>query len=261
MKKVYAVLAILLTLCLAGCGSPRPAETTAPPQISTTPSQTEATVPPTQMTQPPVEETEPSTAPTQITEPAFEPYLLRVQNAELPIFAGPGHDYDQVGAIRDRGTYTIVEEVRVNTDYAGVLVWGRLKSGAGWIDLADARHINNGYCMDCGIARDEGMDGKLCLGCGFEGGDHTYCKRCGTETTFRGDVDGLCEDCAYGDTTQDYHCRMCDVICSYENVKGLCYACWRATPNVYCIKCGHGWFVEDPRDSYTCAGCGYEFER
>ena len=35
------------------------------------------------------------------------------------------------GAIRDRGTYTIVEEAKGE----GATLWGKLKSGAGWISL------------------------------------------------------------------------------------------------------------------------------
>jgi hypothetical protein len=39
--------------------------------------------------------------------------------------------YGTVGAITDKGAYTITEEV----DGPGASKWGKLKSGAGWISL------------------------------------------------------------------------------------------------------------------------------
>lgn len=55
------------------------------------------------------------------------PYMVKIMADVLNIRQGPGTNYKVVGAIRDRGTYTIVEE------NCG---WGRLKSGAGWISLS-----------------------------------------------------------------------------------------------------------------------------
>ena len=56
----------------------------------------------------------------------FGSYLARVTANVLNIRKGPGTNYDVVGTIQDRGTYTIVEEKNG---------FGRLKSGAGWISL------------------------------------------------------------------------------------------------------------------------------
>lgn len=65
--------------------------------------------------------------PVQPTQPAvFAPYTVKVTAATLNIRKGPGTNHTVVGAIKDKGVYTIVEET------AG---WGRLKSGAGWISL------------------------------------------------------------------------------------------------------------------------------
>ena len=64
--------------------------------------------------------------------PSFSPYLVRVNTDALNIRKGPGTSYAKVGSIRDRGTYTIVEE-------SGS--WGKLKSGAGWISLDYCRKI------------------------------------------------------------------------------------------------------------------------
>lgn len=49
----------------------------------------------------------------------------------MSIFDNPGYDYLFVQTIWEDGVYTIVEEAQ---DYEGN-VWGRLKSGLGWIDL------------------------------------------------------------------------------------------------------------------------------
>lgn len=60
-------------------------------------------------------------------EKTFAPYIVRVTADALNIRKGPGTNYDVAGCIRDKGSYTIVDEQDG---------WGRLKSGAGWISLA-----------------------------------------------------------------------------------------------------------------------------
>ncbi len=63
------------------------------------------------------------------------PYTIRISRTDIPIFEGPGYDYTYVGTIQAAGTYTIVEE---KLDYEGIL-WGKLKSGVGWIDIAETK--------------------------------------------------------------------------------------------------------------------------
>lgn len=58
-------------------------------------------------------------------------YLVKVTTDVLNIRKGPGTNYGTNGAIRDKGTYTIVAE----SDGPGASKWGKLKSGAGWISL------------------------------------------------------------------------------------------------------------------------------
>ena len=65
------------------------------------------------------------------------PYLQRIAYGAQSVFDGPGYDYGYV-MTADIGTYTIVEEC---FDAEGNL-WGKLKSGAGWIDLAQTRATN-----------------------------------------------------------------------------------------------------------------------
>lgn len=65
------------------------------------------------------------------TATSFKPYMVRVTTGELNIRKGAGTNYPISGAIRDRGVYTIVEEAHGE----GATLWGKLKSGAGWISL------------------------------------------------------------------------------------------------------------------------------
>ncbi|MDE7137265.1 MAG: SH3 domain-containing protein [Ruminococcus sp.] len=63
-------------------------------------------------------------------------YYVKINNYHLPIYKNasyenPAHDY-----INDRGTYTITER-------SGH--WGKLKSGAGWINLDDADNFGSTY--------------------------------------------------------------------------------------------------------------------
>ena len=65
------------------------------------------------------------------TEPAFEPYIVKIKATVLNIRKGPGTNYKVVSQIKNGGAYTIVEEA----DGKGASKWGKLKSGAGWISL------------------------------------------------------------------------------------------------------------------------------
>lgn len=64
-------------------------------------------------------------------------YLVKVTTDVLNIRKGPGTNYGTNGAIRDKGTYTIVAE----SDGPGASKWGKLKSGAGWISLGYAKKV------------------------------------------------------------------------------------------------------------------------
>lgn len=76
-----------------------------------------------------------TTLPTGTTAPAvqFSPYTIRIEDPETEIFTGPAMVSGGAGLIQEAGVYTIVEEV---TDCDGNL-WGRLKSGAGWLCLTE----------------------------------------------------------------------------------------------------------------------------
>lgn len=69
------------------------------------------------------------------------PYLEPIELATQPIYKNPGY-YSQFARYVDAsGIYTIVEE---QWDSAGHL-WGKLKSGAGWVDLTDIRAYRSAH--------------------------------------------------------------------------------------------------------------------
>lgn len=72
----------------------------------------------------------PST-PSTPASPSPASYLVKVTADVLNIRKGPGTNYGTNGAIKDKGTYTIVAE----SAGPGATKWGKLKSGAGWISL------------------------------------------------------------------------------------------------------------------------------
>ena len=82
------------------------------------------------------------------------PYLQKVARPDEMIFSGPSYDEFCVGTVLVKGTFTIVEEV---DDGEGHL-WGRLKSGAGWIDLTHVRSeeiaawpVSAAFAEDCPV--------------------------------------------------------------------------------------------------------------
>ena len=64
-------------------------------------------------------------------EPAAVPFLVRVAIYDLNIRTGPGTDNPTIGRFTGKGTFTIVQ----TATGPGATLWGKLKSGAGWISL------------------------------------------------------------------------------------------------------------------------------
>lgn len=84
-----------------------------------------------------VEYKEPSTTVKSIGVPApasstFEPYLIQIAVSALNVRDGAGVNYKVNTIIRDKNSYTIVEEKNG---------WGKLKSGAGWINLSYTKRV------------------------------------------------------------------------------------------------------------------------
>lgn len=70
-------------------------------------------------------------------EKSFEPYRVQVSISNLNIRKGPGTNYGKTGRFTGKGIFTIVEESKGS----GATLWGKLKSGAGWISLDFAKKI------------------------------------------------------------------------------------------------------------------------
>lgn len=147
MKKlILGLLTGCLCWMLAGCTLfPIPEFLTQPPEPSETavPAQPSETV---EITEPePTEEVTEATEPVRTeaispTEPIATkapstpsrfPYIIKVNDPNTPIYSGPGYGYSYEGTVKIAALYTIMEE---RTDSYGN-IWGRLKSGAGWIVL------------------------------------------------------------------------------------------------------------------------------
>lgn len=137
MKKITIILFALILSALTACASPtsQSPEESSPTEPSQTQPETSAatTVPATTVPETTIPETTADTTP--VTQPSLGtvPYLFTVEQAGYPIYDGPGYDCKLVSAVDLPGVYTIVEEA---WDDDGEL-WGRLKSGVGWINLTD----------------------------------------------------------------------------------------------------------------------------
>ena len=62
---------------------------------------------------------------------AAVPYQVKITTEDLRIRTGPGTNHDFTGQYTGKGVFTIVEE----SEGSGAPIWGRLKSGAGWIGI------------------------------------------------------------------------------------------------------------------------------
>lgn len=74
----------------------------------------------------------PAPAPTKDTS-----YKVQVSIANLNIRKGPGTNYEMTGQFTGKGIFTIVQE----STGEGATLWGKLKSGAGWISLDFAKKL------------------------------------------------------------------------------------------------------------------------
>ncbi len=112
----------------------------------------------------------------------FSPYTIRIAASYVGIYDGPGYQSNLTGSITDQGVYTIVEE----QERSGEGTWGRLQSGAGWINLQEATtptpsesstlsetsgETPNVYCPNCGYGfytTGVGISGFECPSCHYK---------------------------------------------------------------------------------------------
>ncbi len=73
---------------------------------------------------------------------SYKTGTYKVNVVELNIYKGPGTNYGTNGSIKDKGVYTITEIQNGS--------WGKLKSGAGWIN------VDKAYCTYQGVAASSG---------------------------------------------------------------------------------------------------------
>ena len=79
----------------------------------------------------------PATAKPTQTPAANTFYKVQIDIANLNIRKGPGTNYDTTGQFTGKGIFTIVQESKGK----GATLWGKLKSGAGWISLDFAKKL------------------------------------------------------------------------------------------------------------------------
>ena len=73
----------------------------------------------------------------QGTTTTFKEYMVKVTDGSLNIRKNAGVQNTVVGVIKDYGSYTIVAETKTSDGET----WGKLKSGAGWINLRYTRRV------------------------------------------------------------------------------------------------------------------------
>ena len=191
------------------------------------------------------------------TTMAFQPYIFKIVNSWLEIYSGPGYHYGGCGEIRDCGSYTIVEESVQHFNGDRTVTWGRLKSGAGWICLDDAKldpEVGPPYrCTNCGRADTYISRYALCDDCHEKQNEEMYgtCDVCGEALDY-GEYtsnDGVvcfdclaCEDCGGPITAMD--------LTAYGT-----YLCWFCYEEKYCcFICGEGCYPEGTHDG-LCEDC------
>lgn len=108
----------------------------------------------------------------------FEPYVIEVTNPKLSIYDSPSYSANIVGEITDKSRYTIVEEYIEPGQTSIGYIWGKLKSGVGWINMYDATIVDdsfyeeetpNVWCPNCGygfFTTGVGTEGFTCPSCG-----------------------------------------------------------------------------------------------
>lgn len=108
----------------------------------------------------------------------FEPYIIEVTNPKLSIYDSPSYNANIVGEITDKSRYTIVEEYIEPGQTSIGYIWGKLKSGVGWINMYDATIVDdslyeeetpNVWCPNCSygfFTSGVGTEGFNCPACG-----------------------------------------------------------------------------------------------
>lgn len=144
MKKILSILFVFALLFgMSACSIVINTPSEAPTATKDTPPTTEATEVAASETTASETTAFETTTPTEAattapTTPSDGSYLLQIKNHDELIFDTPSYDGYCTDTVRQAGTYTIVEEKR---DDEGNL-WGKLKSGAGWVNITSVEASN-----------------------------------------------------------------------------------------------------------------------
>ena len=204
MRKHIAIL--LSALLLTGCGPTTiqpepsvPAAEAAPTAEPAQPSLPEPEATEVPSSEPEVTESEPEVTEIPTTEPEPEPpipYTLPLHSF-VSIFDAPSYDGCYVQSVGQDGVYTIVEE---QVDGEGNL-WGKLKSGVGWVCLTelDAELPVSAGLADAAILQDPHLivivdDSEFMEYLVFRANETLSDVRL---TSLLPDVGGYTEDCTY----------------------------------------------------------------
>lgn len=215
MKRILCIVVLCgLVFMSAGCcinldiADPTSTEQTLPETEPILATEPETTTEPVQTEPPATEPTEtelPVTEPEPTDPPSHMPYTIKLY-ASKRIYRGPKLQSGYVRSVAENGIYTIVDEDR---DGDGNL-WGKLKSGVGWVLLEVNTAGGRQVCVRCGTTNeyafiDSWVPGELCMGCkrdighfGEDGG--VFCPQCYKDVSYMGLMeDGRCEECNEND--------------------------------------------------------------
>lgn len=79
------------------------------------------------------------------------PYKIKLLQDNIPVYTGAGTAYVKIGSISPRDYPQIIEEKEGN----GARLWGRLKSGAGWVPLDETEMMENSVLAGMGKEKSE----------------------------------------------------------------------------------------------------------
>lgn len=206
MRRVLCLLFLCFqVLSMVACGETALSVSTVATTVPETQVEsTETSVPSTEaaVTENVQPETVPLTTETEAVESESRfPYTMELP-ASAEIYYGPSRDSGYARSVALTAIYTIVDEA---WDSNGNL-WGKLKSGAGWVILEVNTNVGHPVCARCGTSQatsfyDDWEPGDRCMTCvredfhfGEDGG--IFCSQCYKDCSYMGVLeDGRCEFC------------------------------------------------------------------
>lgn len=188
-KMLQCLLTVCVLLALVACSAPDQSVPTIPdatlePTVELTEAvpetSPESQLPTMEAETVPAEETTAPTEPESISaseeatttpEESADTYLVHICRPDFPIYTGPSYDDYPISTVEIATVYTIVEE---SVDAEGNL-WGKLKSGAGWVDLTlNEKETLNMPFVTVSRASQKLLNGKDYIYCLADSSVHAY---------------------------------------------------------------------------------------